>query len=83
MRGSHSQIITVPFSKVSELEREFTGSKAFHLGRLVSLRIPVPNGFVVTTAAFEQHFNSRKLDDFIRKELSGLDPTDSVRLENV
>jgi pyruvate,water dikinase len=83
MRGSLSQIITVPFSKISELERGFVGSKAFHLGRLVSLRLPVPNGFVVTTSAFDQHFTSRKLDDFIKKELSGLDPSDSVRLENI
>lgn len=82
MRGLENKIAIIPFSKLSKLGEDLVGLKGTNLGRLISLRIPVPNGFVVTTDVFNQHFRKHNLYDFIEKELSVIDPSDSVRLEN-
>lgn len=82
MKTTHKQIGIVPFSRASEVEEELIGSKAVNLGKLLSLRVPVPNGFIITTAAFEYHCTRHNLYEFFQKELAGVDAADSVRLEN-
>jgi pyruvate,water dikinase len=82
MRKSEDQIIIVPFTKVKDVDRNLVGSKAVNLGELVSMNLPVPNGFIVATEAFESNFLDHNLREFVTKELVGLDPSDSVRLEN-
>ena len=80
MEKSYNQIVVVPLSKLSEIEEDLVGSKGAYLGKLFSLRIPVPNGFVITTFAFDKHFTSNNLYEFIQKELAVIDAADSVRL---
>ncbi len=75
--------IIIPFSKLGDVEVEFIGLKAANLGVLVSKRIPVPNGFVITTDAFGRYLVDNKLSEFIDKELYNLDLSDSVSVESV
>ena len=74
--------LMIPFSKVLDFEKEIVGAKGANLGKLVSLRVPVPNGFVVSSYAYQQHLEAQNLTGFIKTELGEIDPTDSVRLEN-
>jgi pyruvate,water dikinase len=83
MRSSYREIIIVPFSKIPEIGKERIGIKGANLGELISMRVPVPNGLVITTDAFNRYFLSNHLYEFIKKELSVVDPADSVKLENV
>ncbi|MBN2016185.1 hypothetical protein JW766_05115 [Candidatus Dojkabacteria bacterium] len=82
MRGSNSDMFVVPLLKLGEVGIESIGTKAYNLGRLLSLRLPVPNGFVITTSALGQIFSNQKLDELISRELVGVDLSDSIRLEN-
>ena len=75
--------IIIPFSKIEQDYLELVGVKGLTLGRLLELKIPVPNGFILTTQAFEFTKASSGLTEFITNELSDLDPSDGVRLENV
>ena len=75
--------IVIPFSKGFEYGIEDIGYKALNICHLVSQRMPVPNGFVITTQAFLEHFYQHKLNEFIAKEIINIEPSDSVRLENV
>jgi len=82
MRGSKTYIFTVPFAKISEYGREVVGGKGANLGRLYSLRVPVPNGFTITTYAFLYFLEVSKLGDFIRSELAGITASDSSKIDN-
>lgn len=83
MGKTEKQVIIIPFSKVTEKEDAIVGEKATYLSRLYSLKIPVPNGFIITTNTFNAHIFGSKLHETITKEITGLDPSDTSRLENV
>lgn len=76
-------IITVPFSKVLNFDISVVGQKGYNLGSLLALKVPVPNGFVVTSFAYNQHFLVNQLSEFIKKELTFVDPSDSIKIESV
>lgn len=82
MGSSYKQVIIVPFSKIDEIEKGQVGIKGANLGKLLSLRIPVPNGFIVTADTFNLHLAHNNLYEFIQKEISSIEPSDSVRIEN-
>jgi cytochrome P450 len=62
---------------------ELVGGKAASLGSLIDAGLPVPPGFAVTTAAFEDHLRADGLGNRIDAELAGLDPTDVDALDAV
>lgn len=78
----NAPIVTVPFSKVKDFDISVVGAKGLNLGQLLDLRAPVPNGFAITSYAFNQHFTINGLPEFIQKELSFIDPADSMKIEN-
>jgi phosphoenolpyruvate synthase/pyruvate phosphate dikinase len=43
----------VDISRADNIDLEYVGKKAFELGELKYLRIPIPEGFVITTTFFE------------------------------
>lgn len=45
------------------------GGKAAHLGELKEFEIPIPDGFIITTAACEQFFDANNLSNEIRRAL--------------
>ena len=52
------------------------GGKAAGLGELTSRGLPIPPGFVVTTAAYHRSRANGRLDASVLPALTGLDPTD-------
>jgi pyruvate,water dikinase len=58
------------------------GGKAFHLGCMRRMGLPVPPGFVVTAAAFESFLDANGLRPHIANQLTSLDlaATESFRL---
>jgi phosphohistidine swiveling domain-containing protein len=56
----------VALADITEAHRSFIGGKAWHLGRLAAVGLPVPEGVVVTTGAF-----ARALDDWGWTERAG------------
>src|SRR5580700_2002184 len=58
----------VPLTKATE--PGFVGGKAANLGMLLAAGIPVPPGFVVTTAAFDQHLNGGLVTELITRSMA-------------
>ncbi len=58
------------------------GGKGANMGEMVSIGMPVPGGFVVSTSAFEHFLESNKLNDDINKLISNCDVDDTDSLNN-
>src|SRR5713101_484790 len=56
------------------------GGKAANLGELIHAELPVPDGFCVTTAAYEQASQQACLEPILR-ELATTNAGDTARLE--
>ncbi|MDD3648010.1 MAG: PEP/pyruvate-binding domain-containing protein [Candidatus Dojkabacteria bacterium] len=82
MEEPKKDIIVVPFSKIKEVDASIVGTKAYNIGKVYDIRIPVPQGFVITTFAQDHFIMANGLEELISQELSNLDPADSVRLED-
>ena len=55
---------------LTELSKDsigIAGGKGANLGEMVSVGLPVPEGFVVTTKAFEKFLEINKIKDEIQK----------------
>ncbi len=74
--------IIIPLSKVSESDENFIGGKAFKLGKLAEAGFRVPDGFCITTVAYQCFIKSNSLDTMIKFEL-GRKPFDSMRWEEI
>lgn len=61
------------FPELSLADRSSVGGKSASLGELTRAGVPVPSGFVVTTAAFEAFLAGVDPDSAIRAEIAGLD----------
>ena len=46
--------LVLPFTAIDSSMLSLVGGKALHLGELVHAGLPVPEGFCLTTAAYEQ-----------------------------
>jgi pyruvate,water dikinase len=57
------------------------GGKGANLGELVSIGVPVPPGFVVTTHAYKKFLKVTKLEEKIMSILRGLNVNDTVALD--
>ena len=71
------------FSKISKRDIAHAGGKGCNLGELYNQKFNVPNGFVVTTAAYYDFVEFRKLKDKISKELEKLNINDHALLEKI
>lgn len=71
------------FSGIRMTDRPTVGGKGASLGELTQAGVPVPPGFVVTTAAFRSFMRGLDADGAIEREVAGLDPDDLVKLSEV
>jgi pyruvate,water dikinase len=71
----------IPFENCDNSMVAVVGGKCASLGELMKARIPVPPGFAITTAAYEQFLNDNHLKDKIFNRLKELDHNDPSELE--
>lgn len=67
---------TVTFSEISKDDTAIAGGKGASLGEMASSGIPVPPGFVVTAAAFEEFLLEAGLENKIDELLASVDVDD-------
>ena len=77
------QKYVVRLSQVDKNDIGLVGGKGANLGEMIKAGFPVPNGFVVTSAAYFYFLEQNKLKDTIRKLLSTLDPEQTAQLQQV
>lgn len=78
MSKSTAQILW--FKDVGKHDIPIVGGKGANLGEMYTAKIPVPNGFIVTAAAYHAFVKKSSLKEKILNELSGLDMNDSKKL---
>jgi len=71
------------FNEVNKDDIRLVGGKGANLGEMVSARIPVPPGFIVTSEAYFEFLRASGLAKEIRKLLENLDVNDSKKLQQV
>jgi len=74
------QKYVVNFSQVDKDDIDLVGGKGANLGEMVKAKIPVPEGFIVTSKAYFDFISQNKLDLKIDHLLSHLDVSDSKAL---
>ncbi|MBM4024732.1 MAG: hypothetical protein FJ280_04905 [Planctomycetes bacterium] len=50
--------IVLPFAAIAESDADSVGPKAFHLAQMSRWGLPVPDGFCITTSAYQNHVES-------------------------
>lgn len=70
------------FSEITKKDIPIAGGKGANLGEMIHAKIPVPDGFVVTTSAYYKFLDENNLRPFIKETLKGLDVEDSKKLSN-
>lgn len=68
--------IILNLSMVSKQEIEKVGAKAANLGELIRNKFSVPEGFIVTTAAYSKFLENNELTRIIQDSLSNINFTD-------
>lgn len=63
----------LPFSKIRIKDVPLVGGKTASLGELLSLGLPVPDGFAVTAEAYKLFVSHNKIDDDIRRIIKETD----------
>ncbi len=71
---------TTPLSQAEDVRS--VGGKAYHLSRMAKLGLPVPPGFVVTDAAFQNFLDHNRLREPIAALCNDLRPHETERLQN-
>ena len=71
------------FEEVEKKDIPLVGGKGANLGELINAKIPVPNGFNVTAYAYYEFLKKSKIFDFIKRQLKGLDPENSKKLNSI
>lgn len=69
------------FKELSSKSLKIAGGKGANLGEMVNAKIPVPDGFVITSDAYYLFLEKSSLKHKIKTELKGLDIQDSKKLE--
>lgn len=64
----------LPFAQLSKDHVSIAGGKGAQLGEMTSAGIPVPPGFVVLTASFEEMIEENNLKNTIKEILKSVDP---------
>jgi pyruvate, water dikinase len=73
----------IPFSAIGRRDVPLAGGKGANLGDMVQAGLPVPPGFVVTSAAYCKMFTSSGLDGTVCDCLEAVDREDNLALMNV
>lgn len=72
------------FKEISKINIPQVGGKNANLGEMIQkTKVPVPNGFAITTKAYDYFIKENKLDKKIRSIVSKLDKKDIRSLERV
>jgi pyruvate,water dikinase len=71
------------FKDISLADRTRVGGKGGSLGELTRACIPVPDGFVITTDAFQAFLDVIDAEHGVRSSIAALDPADMPNLNNV
>ena len=79
--GAQDQWI-VPLGEAASCQQDLVGGKAAKLAQLVRAGFPVPNGFCVTTRAYERFVAETGLADCVAIEL-GRKSLDGMRWEEI
>jgi pyruvate,water dikinase len=79
--GSGTELI-IPLEAATDFETSRLGGKAVSLGRLIAAGYRVPNGFCISTDAYENFINQSGLEQTIRMELERK-PLASMRWEEI
>ncbi|OIP23362.1 phosphoenolpyruvate synthase [bacterium CG_4_10_14_0_2_um_filter_33_32] len=77
-----SKAFFVEFSEVSKGNVAEVGGKGANLGELTNAGLPVPQGFIITSAAYFLFVERTGLKEKIRKLLDGLDTENSKDLQS-
>ena len=56
---------------------ELAGGKGANLARLARAGFPVPPGFIIPAAAYQEFVEANNLQDLIQAAISGIDESDS------
>lgn len=76
---SDSNQFTISLNDEGATQRTLTGGKGANLARLVAADFPVPDGFCVTTAVYQDFIRSTEIQTTI-ESLESLEPDDSERI---
>lgn len=71
------------FSEVSKEDIPLVGGKGANLGEMTQAKLPVPQGFIITSEAYYRFVKENKLDQYIAKETKGINPEDSKKLNKI
>ena len=69
------------FDEIDRDDIALVGGKGANLGEMTKAGFPVPGGFVVTAAAYDEFIGDNHLKIKIHQVLDSLDPSDTVSLE--
>ncbi len=68
------------FNEIDRDDGDRVGGKGANLGEMTQAGFPVPEGFVVTSAAYKKHISNNQLNPKIKAILKGLNVEDPVAL---
>lgn len=69
------------FNEISSKDIHLVGGKNASLGELITLGLPVPAGFAVTSSAYDRFVKENGLNDFIENQLAHANTSDVQQLE--
>ena len=76
--------LVLPYSTITKEMVDWVGGKNANLGELLNkAHLPVPEGFAITTRAYEFFLDSNYLVDEVNRKRMDLDPTDPQALDYV
>lgn len=70
-------------SQISRADESLVGAKAADLGEMTTLKLPVPNGFVVATSAYYSFLQSTGLRTKLEALLAHVDTSDANKLHEL
>ncbi len=73
--------LTLKFSEIHKKDIPIAGGKGANLGEIYNAKIPVPNGFVVTSTAYYKFMKEKNLYAKVISELKSLDVENSKKLQ--
>jgi pyruvate,water dikinase len=78
---THNETLVLSFSEISAEDLPLVGGKGANLGELTRAAFPVPNGFCLTTAAFQRFMDACRDSEGIYVELDAItaDDVETVR----
>lgn len=72
--------LVLPFSQIDKGDVAIVGGKGANLGEMYGAGLPIPNGFCLTSTAYDLMLTENKLKDVIKGILTGLNVHDTEKL---